>query len=168
MRGIRDAINRVPSKPGFVLAGLVIIGIGGWYYGSTYLQCAEVRQGRELLRSSIEQAARSSSAVLDLGSVVEGAWDNVRIVQNHRPGQVPLNCPFGWDLSWRDRQELIEAGLYTVIGFFNADQFVRYIEYRSDWARFEGTPERVDRNAARFDVLPPDQSGGTRMLILQK
>ena len=149
---IRDAINQLPSWPGFVLGAIAIVGIGGWYYGTTFMKCVEVREGRELLRDAIDRAAAAGTPVLDLANAVPGDWDEVRIVQAHNPGQTPLNCPFGWDMTWRERQALVDAGQYTVIGFFSAGQFDRYIEYRSDWAVFIDPPSSLVRSAAQFSV----------------
>lgn len=152
MSRIRDAIGQLPSWPGFAIAAVVVVLLGGWYYGTSYAQCTEVRDGRERLRAAIERAAASGSGLLDLAADIPGDWDEVRIVEGHRPGQVPLNCPFGWDLTWRERQALVEAGKYTIIGLFKADQFQRYIEYRGDWATFPGAAKAIPRSAARFTV----------------
>ena len=168
MRGVRDAIGQLPSWPGFALAALVGLGIGGWYYGSTYSRCVELRDGRELLRLAIERATDSATGELDLANTVPGTWDEVRIAQAHRPGGVPLNCPFGWDLTWRERQALIEKGQYTIIGFFKAGQFQRYIEYRGDWATFAEPPESISRGEARFVVAKPSASGGWYKLTLAR
>ncbi len=168
MRGIKKAIDQLPSWPGFAVAGLLVIGIGGWYYGTSYVKCAEVREGREMLRSAIARAAGSATGILSLADVVPETWDEARIVQAHRPGQVPLNCPFGWDMTWRERQALVEAGQYTIIGFFNAGQFQRYIEYRSDWAAFADPPASIARSDARFTVSKPSADGEPHTLTLDR
>lgn len=167
MRGIRDAIGQLPSWPGFAIGAALIIGIGGWYYGSSYGKCIELREGRVALRAAIERASASATGILDLASVVSGSWDEARIVQAHRPGQVPLNCPFGWDLTWRERQTLIEAGQYTIIGFFASGQFQRYIEYRGDWAQFTDVPDSISRASARFAVTQPQSSTEPYLLTIE-
>ena len=42
-----------------------------------------------------------------------------------------------------------------LIGFFEGGEFRRYIEYRGDWARFEGDVETLPRTDARFQVARP-------------
>ena len=152
MSRIRDAISRVPSWPGFAIGGALVLSIGGWYYGTTYAKCTELREGRMELDRAIKAVAAGQGGVLDLDTALDGDWDELRIVEGHRPGQVPLNCPFGWDLGWRERQVLIEAGQYTIVGLFKSGIFQRYIEYRGDWATFHGTISSIPRNRARFDV----------------
>jgi hypothetical protein len=152
MSKIKDAINQIPSWPGFAIGAVVMLSIGGWYYGKTYANCMEVRDGRNELHGAIKAAAAGQGGVLDLAKALDGDWDELRIVQGHRPGQVPLNCPFGWDLGWRERQDLIEAGQYTIVGLFKAGTFQRYIEYRGDWATFRGAINSIPRSRARFDV----------------
>lgn len=152
MRGLKDAISQLPSWPGFAIGAVVIVALGGWYYGTTYTKCVEVRDGREALRAAIDKAAASGTGLLDFAADLPGDWDEVRIVEGHRPGQVPLNCPFGWDMSWRERQALVEAGKYTVIGLFKGGAFQRYVEYRGDWATFPGAPEAIARGQARFRI----------------
>jgi hypothetical protein len=167
MRGIRAAINQLPSWPGFVLGAIAIVGIGTWYYSTTYFKCSEVRQGRTDLHSALVAAAASSDAVLDLTSAVPGDWDEVRIVQGHRPAQDPLNCPFGWDMTWHERNKLITAGNYTIIGFFESGKFRRYIEYRGDWARFAEPPKSIPRSSARFAIAQPENSNAPYILTLK-
>ena len=168
MRGIRDAISQLPSWPGFVLGAIAVIGIGGWYYGTSYVKCVDLREGREGLKSAIEQAARSGSGILDLGKAVAGDWDEARIVQGHRPGQTPLNCPFGWDLTWRERQALVEANQYTILGFFKADQFQHFVEYRGDWAQFVEVPAKLPRAQAVFTVERPKEATSPYRLVLSR
>lgn len=167
MSGIKDAIGQLPTWPGIAIATVLIIGIGGWYYGSSYGKCIELREGRAVLQTAISRAADSTTAMLDLADVMPGNWDEARIVQAHRPGQVPLNCPFGWDMTWRERQALIDANNYTIIGFFASGTFQRYIEYRGDWASFVDVPESIGRKAARFAVARPTASGGPFTLKLE-
>ncbi len=152
MSRIKDAIGQLPSWPGFAIGAVVIISLGGWYYGTSYARCTEVRQGRELLRAAIDKAAAGGSGEFDMAAAIPGDWDEVRIVEGHRPGQVPLNCPFGWDMTWRERQALVEAGQYTIVGLFKAGRFQRYVEYRGDWATFPGAARSIPRNEARFKV----------------
>ena len=104
------------------------------------------------LDGAIENVAREQGGVLDLGKALDGDWEEVRIVQGHRPGQVPLNCPFGWDMTWRERQALIDAGLYTIVGLFKRDVFQRYIEYSGERAVFQGDVKSVARQRAQFKV----------------
>jgi hypothetical protein len=132
---------------------VLAVGVGSWYYVPTYQQCSELKQTREALRAAIDAAA-SNGGVVDLAAVFPGAWDEVRIAQEHRleAGQAPFDCPFGWDLSRLERRELIESGRYTLIGFFERGRFQRYVEYRGDWARFEGEVDVLSRTRARFEV----------------
>jgi hypothetical protein len=131
----------------------VVVGIGAWIYGPAYQRCSELNKAREGLRAAIEEAGRAGT-ILDLAATMPGAWDEVRIAQGHRlaRGQGPYHCPFGWDLSRDERGALIASGDYTLIGFFEAGQFQRYIEYRGDWARFEGDVDSLQRGRARFHV----------------
>ena len=156
MSTIRDAISQVPSKPGFVIAAVVALGLSGWYLGSTWTQCSALRESRQQLWSAIEAAG--SGGVVDLATALPGAWDEVRIVEGHKlaPGEQPLECPFGWDMSRAERIALIVAGDYTLIGLFSGGRFQRYVEWRRDWARFAGDVNSVPATAARFSVARPE------------
>ena len=165
---IKDAIGQLPSWPGFAVGAVVFFSIGGWYYGTTYSKCTELRDQREWLKGAIEKAAADGIGVVNFAEVVTGDWDEVRVVQGHRPGKTPLNCPFGWDMTWRERQTLIEAGKYTVIGFFQNNKFSHYIEYRADEGSFSELPKSIARSNARFQVTKPvDQSEPYTLKLIQ-
>ena len=154
---LRDSIAELPTWPGLALAALVLAGVGYWNFGHAYQRCSELKGARENLRSAIEAADRTG-APLDLAAAVPGAWDEVRIADGHKlaQGQRPLHCPLGWDLTGEERSALIASGDYTLIGFFERGEFRRYIEYRGDWARFEGDVEALPRSEARFEVARPE------------
>jgi hypothetical protein len=149
----RDSIGQLPTWPALAIAAVLVVGIGVWFYGPAYERCSELNAARESLRTAIEEAGRAGTTV-DLAAVAPGAWDEVRIAQGHKlaRGQRPFHCPFGWDLSRDERGALIRSGDYTLIGFFDSGQFQRYIEYRGDWARFEGDVDSLQREQARFHV----------------
>ena len=155
MSRLRSSIAQLPSWPALAIAGVLAVGVGSWYYVPTYQQCSELQQTRDALRTAIGTAA-GNGGVVDLAAVFPGSWDEVRIAQEHRlePGQSPIHCPFGWDLSRLERRVLIDSGRYTLIGFFERGRFQRYVEYRGDWARFEGDVDAVSRARARFEVDP--------------
>jgi len=158
MSRIRDALGQLPSRPGFLIAAIVALGIGGWYYGTAYARCSALQADRAQLQQAIEAASES---VLDLARLVPGDWDEVRIAQGHRPaaGENPLDCPFGWDLSAAERQALIDRGDYTLIGFFRDGAFQHYIEFRRDRAEFKPAASSLPRSSARFSVTPPAEPG---------
>jgi hypothetical protein len=152
MSRIRDALSQVPSKPGFAIALLVALALGGWYLISSWTTCSGLRADRQRLLEAVE-AAGQGSGILDLATAFPGPFDEVRIVQGHRlqPGERPYHCPFGWDLTADERNALIEKGDYTLIGLFSGGRFARYVEWRGDWARFEGDVSRLPA-AARLKV----------------
>jgi hypothetical protein len=153
MSRLRSSIAQLPSWPALAIAGVLAVGVGSWYYVPTYRQCSELKQSRDALRAAIDAVA-STGGVVDLAAVFPGPWDEVRIAQEHRleAGQAPIHCPFGWDLSRLERRTLIDSGRYTLIGFFERGRFQRYVEYRGDWARFEGDLDVLSRARARFEV----------------
>lgn len=159
----RDSIAQLPTWPALAIAGVFVVGIPIWFYAPTYQRCTELRETRESLRAAIDAAGRAGTT-LDLARAVPGAWDEVRIAQGHKLalGQRPFHCPFGWDLSREERRALLASGDYTLIGFFQGGAFQRYVEYRGDWARFEGDVDSLPRTGARFRVsMPP---GGPAVL----
>ena len=162
MAAIRDALSQVPSKPGFVIAAVVVLGLGGWYLNSTWTQCSALKASRLQLRAAIEAAG--AGGMVDLTTALPGAWDEVRIVEGHRlnQGEQPLECPFGWDISRAERAGLIAAGDYTLIGLFSGGRFQRYVEWRRDWARFAGDVKNLPATAARFTVA---RSGGDAYVL---
>jgi len=161
MSGIRDALNQLPSRPGFVIGAVIALGLMVWHYGTSYAHCSALKQDRENLQEAIATAADAPDAMLNLALLVPGDWDQIRIMQGHRlaADQAPLNCPFGWDLSAEERRDLITRGDYTLLGFFRGDVFDHYIEFRRDWATFEGDRKNFPKDAARFKVEPAQQQG---------
>jgi hypothetical protein len=165
---IRAVLNQLPSWPGLAIALLLVSGLVGWHYTNAHRTCTALKADREQLRAKIAEAAASPERILDFGAAVPGEWDEMRIAQAHRfaEGQRPYDCPFGWDLTAKEREELAQAGNYTLIGFFRRGRFERYIEFRADWARFEPAPEKLARDAARFRI-DPVQTNGTYRLRLE-
>ena len=163
MVDIRHALSHVPAKPGFAIAAVVVVALGGWYLTTTWKDCAALRESRDRLHTAIAQAAEKGQ-VLDLAKVFPGAWDEVRIVEGYKlqKDQQPLECPFGWDISRAERIGLIENGRMTLIGLFSGGHFKRYVEWRSDWGRFEGDVKSLNPTAARFTVTRA--SGGDYVL----
>jgi len=158
MFNVRDALSQIPSRPGFVIAAIVVVALGGWYLTTTWTQCSALRDSRDRLHAAIDRAG-ATGAVLDLKKVFPGAWDEVRIARGYKlsKGQRPLQCPFGWDISRAERIALIEKGEMTLIGLFAGGQFRRYVEWRSDWGRFGGDVKSMPASAARFTVKRSDK-----------
>ncbi len=153
MFNARHALSRIPSRPGFAIALVLVLGVGGWYLTTTWRDCSALRQSRDALHMAIEKAG-ASGAVLDLKQVFPGTWNEVRIARGYKlqKDQRPLECPFGWDISRAERIGLIEKGQMTLIGLFSDGHFKRYVEWRSDWGRFEGDARSMPASAARFTV----------------
>jgi hypothetical protein len=153
MFNVRDALSQIPSRPGFIIALIVALALGGWYLTTTWTQCSALRESRDELHAAILDAA-ASGAVLDLKKVFPGTWDEVRIARGYKlkENQRPLECPFGWDISRAERIGLIEKGQMTLIGLFAGGHFRRYVEWRSDWGRFAGDVKSIPAGAARFAV----------------
>ena len=159
----RASLAQLPTWPGLLIAAVLAVGVAAWFYIPTYQRCSELNAAREGLRAAIENAGRAGTT-LELGAAMPGAWDEVRIAQGHKlaRGQRPFHCPFGWDLTREERRELMASGNYTLIGFFDGGRFQRYIEYRGDWARFDGDVETLRRGQARFRVA---RSGAGQVVL---
>lgn len=157
-------MSSLPSKPGFVIAAVVVVLVGAWYYGSSYSTCRDLTRDRAALSAAIDEVGEGGT--LDLAQALPGDWDEVRIVQDYHlnAGEKTLHCPFGWGLTSDERHGLIESGRYVVIGLFSKGAFQRYAEASGEDVRFEGDVAEVPRAAAIFDVLPPD--GGVQVLTL--
>lgn len=160
MYNVRDALSQIPSRPGFTIALIVALALGGWYLTTTWNQCSALRASRDKLHAAIDRAG-ASGAVLDLKAVFPGTWDEVRIARGYKlkKDQRPLQCPFGWDISRAERISLIEKGEMTLIGLFAGGHFRRYVEWRSDWGRFQGDAKSMPASAARFTVKRGDKGG---------
>ncbi len=165
MSRLRDAISQVPSKPAFIMAVVVGLGLATWYYGTTWQRCSELRQSREALQTALKTAAESDAKLFSFSRLA--GLENVaeiRLDRAVKPGQVPLHCPFGWDMGWRERQKLIEADKYTIIGLFDAKgTFQRYIEWREDLADFAKLPKTFPVDAP-LSVNLPEETGGAYVL----
>lgn len=164
---IQEALRALPTKPGVIIAIMIIIVVGGWQGYSLHAACvhrADLLQG---LSSAIENSAvgRGNDAqLLDLGKVADFAWDEVRIFQSYRPTTNSLDCPFGWHWSEETRRDLAARGLLTVLAFFQGETFVDFMDYSGELARFEVEDGKISRNQAIFSVTAPVDGEGPFVL----
>lgn len=164
---IQEALRSLPTKPGVVIAIMIIVLVCGWYGYSSYTVCVHRADLLRSMTSAIQASAADSGnerRLLDLSKVADFAWDEVRIVQNYRPTTNSFDCPFGWHWSEETRRDLAARGHLTVLAFFQGETFIDFMDYSGEVARFEVGEEKIARREALFNVVPPADGEGPFLL----
>lgn len=165
---IQTALRSLPTKPGVIIAIVIIVVVGGWQGYSLRAGCMQRADLMLNLTSAIEAAVvkggDANAVRLNLADVVPFAWDEVRIVQNYRPTTASLDCPFGWHWSEETRDKLAADGLLTVLAFFDKGAFVDFMDYSGDLANFEVGDQKIVKERALFNVIPSGTGEGPHIL----
>lgn len=155
---IRHALSSIPVKPVLWIAPVVIVLGLVYHYWGAYARCTYHADLRDRLQRAIADAgasAGSSERRLRLADVVDFDWDRVSIAVGFRPDGRTPDCPFGWDWSSDERARLGEEGRLVLFAFSRRGQYVDYLEYRRDWADFEGVEAPLTPETAVFEVRRP-------------
>ena len=165
---IQEALRALPTKPGVIIAIIIIVTVGGWQGYSLREACLQRGDLMSRLSLAIEASAAAGgggeAGVLDLAKAANFAWDEVRIVQNYRPTTTSLDCPFGWHWSEETRSELAAKGLLTVLAFFQDGAFIDFMDYSGELAIFEVGDEKIAKKRALFSVTTPAGDEGPFVL----
>ncbi len=152
---IRSALNSLPTKPGMVLAIIVLVGTVSSYYYDQYQRCTYQASLREQLISNIGIKLNGTIALVD---IVPFKWDRLKILKNIKPtGKLP-DCSFGWDWSKGYRQSLIKGGELNMLKFTRKGVFPGYIDFRRDQINFSGTSGFYTQQSAEFTVTRQTQN----------
>lgn len=100
----------------------------------------------------IDRAA-TSNGILDLAEITEFPWQQVKGFNHFKPQHRKASCPFNWDWPGDNRQAVIDAGLLSVLIFFNEGAVSNYIEFRGDEIIMDEFEESIRRENARFSVM---------------
>ncbi|WP_282606367.1 hypothetical protein [Pelagibius sp. Alg239-R121] len=161
---IQEALRSLPTKPGVIIATIIVVLGGGWQGYSLRESCVYKAGLTSGLTTAIETSAAAGSSEapvpLNLANVTDFAWDEVQILQNYRLTTTSLDCPFGWHWSEDARSELAAKGLLTVLAFFQNGTFVDFMDHSGEIATFEVSEDKITKAQAQFRVIPsPDGKG---------
>lgn len=159
----REALAGLPTRPVLYLSAVVLTLGLGYQLVTTYDTCSRHADMREGFSRLIAESAAGGDPVR-LARVTDIDWDTAEILVNYKPGGRVADCPFGWDWSREQREELVAADLLTVIVFLREGRLVDYLEYRSDRAEFSGVDNPYTPETAVFVVSPSPK--GSETLIL--
>ena len=139
----------LPTKPIYYVALTVFPLAVLYHYGTIYRDCSGHAGLRAAFLSALSAPAESNApARLHLAGLTDFEWDAATIVVNYQPTGSTTDCPFGWDWSEEQREDLIRNDLLTIIVFKHRGQVVNYIEfnrYRAEFVEIENpyTPDRA-------------------------
>ena len=128
---IHEALNSIPAKPVLYIAPLIIVLVMVFYYSSLKNECVGRASQRQTLLQHASEAANSGST-LKLLDITDFPWQQVKGFADFKPQHKTDSCPFGWDWSSGQRQDLINSGLLSVLIFFDKGSVSKYIEFRGD------------------------------------
>ncbi len=147
---LRDALSVLPTWPVAVVAPLVIVFVLGLYFVNQYRDCSRQRSLREAFAAAVAQHVREEAEPLRLATAMPFPWDRVRVLPNYRPDVRTRDCPFGWDWSRREREEIASRGELTLLVFSLAGTLVGHIEYRAERAQLRDIGVALNRETAVF------------------
>jgi len=162
---IHRALNSIPARPVLYIAPLIIVLVLAFYYFSLRSECVERASQRQAFAQYVNAAAESGSA-LRLSDITDFPWQQVKGFVEFKPRYQTRSCPFGWDWSREQRQELIASGLLSVLIFFNKGTVSNYIEFRGDRILMEDFDKALPPDSAVFRAEYVDYEGVVRMRVI--
>ncbi len=148
---IRGILNSIPARPVLYIAPLVMVSVLVFYYWDLKNQCTDQVSQREYFRQHVQQAADTGS-LLRLADITSFAWQQVKGFRAFRPQQQSRSCPFKWDWSSQERQNIIDAGQLSVIIFIHEGSIANYIEFQSDRIKIDDFGKILTPETALFRV----------------
>ena len=155
---IHRALNSIPAKPVLYIAPLIVVLGMAFYYAGLKSECVGRATQRQAFLEQVTQAADSGS-ILKLSDITDFPWQQVKGFVQFEPQRPTGNCPFGWDWSSARRQDLIAAGLLSVLIFFNEGSVSKYIEFRGDRLLMDDFDQALTPDSAIFTVTRTDYAG---------
>lgn len=148
---IHRALNSIPARPVMFIAPTVVLLVLGIYYWNRHVECTSLAQQRAEFIQQIELDAEKSGTI-DLASLYASSWQHVKVFNSFKPRQQKAGCPLNWDWPGEDRRTIIDAGLLSVLIFFNEGAVSNYIEFRGDQIVIDEFEDGLSRESAKFTV----------------
>lgn len=125
-----------------------------FYYWNLKNACTDRADQRAYFSQQVQQAADSGD-ILKLVDVVVFPWQQVKGFAEFKPQHQTKSCPFKWDWSNQERQEIIDAGQLSILIFIHEGAIADYIEFRNDRIKIDDfgkvlTPETALFRAQRL------------------
>lgn len=141
-------LHGFPSKPGVVIAVVLVIGVLSIYYFKQYRDCTDIALLRSTLYTAVQQ---NSNDVLRLASIIPFEWDRARIIVDFQNQGKVLDCPFEWDWTQAQRKQLMTNGQLNVIAFARKN-INTIVDFSSEMIDFELTETIFTPDSAVFSV----------------
>jgi hypothetical protein len=148
---IHRALNSIPAKPAMFVAPLLIVVVLGIYYLNVKSECEFDAELREQFVAMVANSGETGEP-LRLDELYSANWEFAKTFQDFQPKHRKRSCPLGWDWSDAIRQELIEAGMLSVIIFFNEGVISHILEFNNDRISLDEIDGRLTRDLAVFNV----------------
>ncbi len=155
---IHEALNSIPAKPVLFIAPLIILLVMVFYYSSLKSECVGRASQRQAFLQHVTEAANSGST-LKLLDITDFPWQQVKGFADFKPQHKTDSCPFGWDWSSDQRQDLINSGLLSVLIFFDKGSVSKYIEFRGDRILINDFDKALTPDSAVFTAKQTDYEG---------
>ena len=105
--------------------------------------------------------------MLKLSDITDFPWQQVKGFVKFKPRHRTSSCPFGWDWSSEQRQDLITSGLLSVLIFFNEGSVSKYIEFRGDRILIDDFDKALTPDSAVFTAKHTGYEGApVRMSVI--
>ena len=121
------------------------------YYWSLKNECTGRADLRQYFKQQVQQAA-DSDGILKLTDVATFPWQQVKGYTAFEPKHQAKNCPFEWNWSNQQRQQIIDAGQLSVLLFIHEGAVANYIEFRSEDIKIDDFGKNLTPETALFKV----------------
>ena len=162
---LHRALNSISARPVLYIVPLVVSLVLGFYYWNLKDECTGRATKREFFRQKVQEAA-DSTGILKFTDFTEFPWQQLKGFARLKPQRKTRNCPFNWDWSGKERQEIIDAGLLSVFIFFDGGSISNYVEFRNDRIEIDDFEKNLTPETAKFNVQRTGSGGDAFRLTL--
>jgi hypothetical protein len=162
---LHKALNSIPARPVLYIVPVIVSLVLGFYYWNLKDECTGRATKREFFRQKVQQAA-DSTGILKFADFTEFPWQQLKGFASLKPQRKPRNCPFDWDWSGKERQEIIDAGLLSVIIFFDGGSISNYVEFRNDRIEIDDFEKNLTPETAKFRAVRKESEENAYRLTL--
>ena len=150
---IKDRFTGVPTWPALILVPILICVVLGFQYFDSYKTCTGKAEFRNRFITLAQQASEQSGAVFDVTTSTDFSWDTLKVINAFKTDSDNTpDCPFDWDWSKSQREQLSAQGQLTMLVFVNAGKMADYLELDKNILDLGQLNESYNASEARFKI----------------
>ena len=152
---LRNHLYGMPTWPVLISGPIVMIVVLGLHYSDRYSSCTRQADFRDNFVQQIIRQASDDEDVIDLTTIINFNWDSLEIMNSYQPSLKTIpSCPFGWDWSDDELQQIIEEERLTMLVFLTSGSVVKYLKLDRHKIFFNDVKQRYTISDAQFKIRP--------------